>query len=131
MRDTDRVHHAAQLGTTLVRLVAHAIPGYWLQTMPPDQTAEAATWADAAIAAALADLLRFADSPEDRRRLALLAAGLPIAIGGLGTQPLLAQRHPSFAATFCAVWPTCCAICPTLATIPIIASSPAPTVAAN
>ena len=130
MRDTDRVHHAAQLGTTLVRLVAHAIPGYWLQTMPPDQTAEAATWADAAIAAALADLLRFADSPEDRRRLALLAAGLPIAIGGLGTQPLLAQRHPSFAATFCAVWPTCCAICPTLATIPIIASSPAPTVAA-
>ena len=130
MCDTDRVHHSAQLGTTLVRLVAHAIPGYWLQNMPPAQTAEAATWADAAIATALAELLRFADSPDDRRQLALLAAGLPIAIGGLGTHPLLAQRHPSFAATFCAVWPTCCAICPALATIPIIAFSPAPTVAA-
>ena len=61
--DTERVPNARLLRFHLIRLVADAILGYWLRAMPPDQTAAAATFADAQIDDALAAALDAREVP--------------------------------------------------------------------
>ena len=133
LTDTDKVHHAKQLAAHMLRLVAESIPDYWMATMLPHQTADAARWADGAIHGALASILGFSDSPTARQAIADLAASLPVAIGGLALCPHTEQREPKFAGTFVAVWPTCCAICPDLRDLVIAdpdPTSPPPATAA-
>ena len=129
MHDTSNVRHAVQLAVNLLRVVAQLVPAYWMACMPPRQTEDAASWADAAIHAALHSVLRFGDSPQHRAALAALAASMPVRIGGLGFVSFSTGRDAAYSAAFLAAWPTCCALDGGIADIAVAADSPAPSVA--
>jgi hypothetical protein len=124
LADCQHVTNTRQLALLLLRMVASASPTYYMRGMPPHQTAAAAAWVDDAVSAAAATALRFADSPPDRRALAHLQLGLPIRVGGYALATFVETRHACYTSSTIACWPTCCAVLPALATLPISATSP-------
>ena len=124
LADTEHVRHALQLAVLLLRLVASAIPCYWMCAMPPEQTADAAAYATAATHDAAAALLRFVDSPAARRQLARASLALPVDLGGLNLTDFTASRFACFLASLTRAWPCCTAVCPALAALAVTAFGP-------
>ena len=119
MLDLGRVGHARMLQVHLLRLCATAIPNHWTRTMPPEQTADAAAYADAAIREAAYDVLRLRDSPADRADLAYLRAQQPSRLGGLGLANYTPKLAFHYAAGFTGSWPACCSVCPALRSLSV------------
>ena len=92
--------------------------------MPPEQTATASIYSDAAVENATSAIASFATSPADRATLAANCARLASRNGGLGTSNYTTHRYAGYADSYHAARPTLSRVCPD-ATSAIPITSPA------
>ena len=75
----------------LLRCCISTRPGYWMRTMPPSLTLDAATWFDSQVRQALSGIT-LRDLPERAWKL----ASLPFTLGGLGITSAVESRHAAY-----------------------------------
>ena len=89
-----------QVRLQLRRACASARPGFWLRTMSPAVTTDAAAWYDVRMRDCLSDILAVAPMPS----MSWDVATLPCRLGGLGITPAHASRNHAYYASWAASW---------------------------
>ena len=104
LRDTRTCNLSLQVQNEIVRYCANTNLVYFLRTMPPSMTIEAAQEHDRLIASAFHRIVGSeAGSPAQCER-ALRQARLPVKLGGLGLTSMAAIRRAAWVGTWALVW---------------------------
>ena len=107
LQDTRTRDNAQQAQQSLVRYCTNSTLVYFLRTMPPSVTIDAARLHDKMVADAFLRIVSSAAATERERDMALAQARLPVKLGGMGLTSMEAIRPSAWVGTWALVWEPC------------------------
>ena len=106
LRDTKQINTSLQVQLCILRYCANTQLTYFLRTMPPSVTIDAARRHDAIIEEALHGIVLTAAATVRERELAFRQARLPVKMGGMGITSMERIRPAAWVGAWALTWPT-------------------------
>ena len=108
LEDAPNLETAQQAQQCLLRFCSNATVGYFLRTMPPSVTIDAARLHDRLIAGAFHRIVASQSGSHTQRERALRQARLPVKLGGMGLTCQERIRPAAWVGTWALVWTPLC-----------------------